>query len=114
MHGNHALLHARPAGLPPGCVRCAGCSSSAERFRPHSRTTRVLASRGCGEGQGCWSIAAPFPEIDGLVLNTNRVTGYSTEYSFTQPGGGTWRNPLRVYPPPFVRLMPRDAGASRL
>ena len=38
------------------------------------------------------------------LLNTNYVTGYENDYSYTESNGGTWNVPQAIYPPRFVRL----------
>ena len=38
------------------------------------------------------------------LLNTNYALGYESNYSYTQPNGGTWLNPNSILPPRFARL----------
>jgi len=38
------------------------------------------------------------------LLNTNYALGYESNYSYTQPNGGTWQNPNSILPPRFARL----------
>ena len=38
------------------------------------------------------------------LLNTNDALGYESNYSYTQPNGGTWLNPNSILPPRFARL----------
>ena len=40
----------------------------------------------------------------GNLLNSNYATGYESNYSYTQPNGGTWQNPTTILSPRFVRL----------
>jgi hypothetical protein len=38
------------------------------------------------------------------LLNSNYALGYESNYSYTQPNGGTWLNPNSILPPRFARL----------
>ena len=38
------------------------------------------------------------------LLNSNYATAYESNYSYTQPNGGTWMNPTTILAPRFVRL----------
>jgi hypothetical protein len=38
------------------------------------------------------------------LLNSNYATAYESNYSYTQPNGGTWHNPTTILAPRFVRL----------
>jgi hypothetical protein len=38
------------------------------------------------------------------LLNSNYATTYETNYSYTQPNGGTWLNPTSILAPRFVRF----------
>jgi hypothetical protein len=38
------------------------------------------------------------------LLNSNQPTSYESNYSYTQPNGGTWHNPTTILAPRFVRL----------
>jgi carboxypeptidase family protein len=38
------------------------------------------------------------------LLNTNYALGYESNYSYTDPNGGTWQNPNSILPPRFARL----------
>ena len=38
------------------------------------------------------------------LLNSNYALGYESNYSYTQPNGGTWQNPNSILPPRFARF----------
>ncbi|HEV8297783.1 MAG TPA: hypothetical protein VGQ20_10810, partial [Acidimicrobiales bacterium] len=38
------------------------------------------------------------------LLNSNYATDYESTYSYTQPNGGTWHNPIAILSPRFARL----------
>jgi len=38
------------------------------------------------------------------LLNSNYATDYESNYSFTQPNGGSWQNPTSILPPRFARF----------
>ena len=38
------------------------------------------------------------------LLNSNYATAYESNYSYTQPNGGTWQNPTSILSPRFARL----------